>query len=140
MAIRLHHGDEGLAETHEINVTPFIDVMLVLLVIFMMTAPLATVDVPVKLPASTAVQQPPENPVYVTLQADHGVAVGDRVIERAQLAPRLIAVTGGDRERQIFLRADKSVDFDHLMGLLNVLRGAGSLKVALVGVGGDRGD
>ncbi|AUW59755.1 TonB system transport protein ExbD [Sphingobium sp. SCG-1] len=136
MGMRLQHAEEGLAETHEINVTPFIDVMLVLLVIFMVTAPLATVDVPVNLPASNAAQKPPEDkPVFLTLQADLRIAIGNDRIGREQLASVLDRATAGNRNVQIFLRADKSVEYDHLMDLLNGLRDAGYLKVALVGLG-----
>jgi biopolymer transport protein ExbD len=141
MAIKINHAEDGLTETHEINVTPFIDVMLVLLIIFMVTAPLTTVDVPINLPVSNAPQKPPpEKPVFLTLQADYGVSLGDAPVPRAQLAPALVTATGGNRDTQIFLRADKSVDYDHLMGLLNALRNAGYLKVALVGLDADSGD
>jgi biopolymer transport protein ExbD len=71
MSVKLDHGEDELAETHEINVTPFIDVMLVLLIIFMVAAPLATVDVPVELPSSTAERQTkPDTPLYLTLKSD----------------------------------------------------------------------
>lgn len=134
MAIHLSHSDDGLVETHDINVTPFIDVMLVLLVIFMITAPLSTVDVPVNLPVAKADQKPPEvKPVYLTLQADYGIAVGDTHIDRNAFASAIVAATSGNRDTRIFLRADKSVDYDHLMELLNELGDAGYLKIALVG-------
>ena len=78
MSVRLDHGDADLEEAHEINVTPFIDVMLVLLIIFMIAAPLATVDISVDLPASTAQAQPrPERPLFLTLKADLTLALGD---------------------------------------------------------------
>jgi biopolymer transport protein ExbD len=71
MAVRLDHGDDDLAETHEINVTPFIDVILVLLIIFMIAAPLATVDVAVDLPAANAKRQTrPDKPVFLTVKSD----------------------------------------------------------------------
>ena len=136
MSIRVQHADEGIAETHEINVTPFIDIMLVLLVIFMVTAPLSTVDVPVNLPASTASEKPPaEKPIFLTLQADYRIAVGNDHVGRNDVAGALDAATNRNHDTQIFLRADKSVDYDHLMDLLNALRDAGYLKVALVGLG-----
>jgi len=136
MGMKISHPGDELLETHEINVTPFIDVMLVLLIIFMVTAPLTTVDVPVTLPASTADQKPPEEkPVFLTLQSDLRIAVGETHVARNGVAAALVAATQGNRNTQIFLRADKSVDYDHLMDLLNALRDAGYLKVALVGVG-----
>ena len=135
MAIKLNHDSEGLVENHEINVTPFIDVMLVLLVIFMVTAPLTTVNVPVNLPVSNA-QPPPlqPEPVFVTLQPDYSVSVGESRVSPDALAAAVIAATRGDRQTQIFLRADKTIDYGHLMDLLNVLRSAGYIKVALVGL------
>jgi biopolymer transport protein ExbD len=135
MAVRLHHGEDDLAESHEINVTPFIDVMLVLLIIFMVAAPLATVDVPVDLPASTAPRQPrPDKPVYLTVKADLGLTLGETAVSREGLGPALQAATGGDKEKRIFLRAAKTVDYGALMEVMNALRAAGYLKVALVGL------
>jgi len=135
MALRVHHGDDDLAEAHEINVTPFIDVMLVLLIIFMVAAPLATVDVAVDLPISTADPQPREpKPIFLTLKADHAVALGDTAIAEREIATALDAASGNDREQRIFLRADKEVEYGVLMGLMNTLRAAGYLKVALVGL------
>jgi biopolymer transport protein ExbD len=127
--------DDGLDEQHEINVTPFIDVMLVLLIIFMVAAPLATVDINVDLPASSAQAQPrPEQPVYVTLRADLNLDIGNDAVAPGGLAAALDAATGGDKEQRIFLRADQAVPYGDLMDLLNQLRAAGYLKVALVGI------
>ncbi|MDF0542917.1 TonB system transport protein ExbD [Sphingobium sp. H39-3-25] len=138
MGMRIQHSEEGISETHEINVTPFIDVMLVLLVIFMVTAPLTTVDIPVNLPAATAKPKPPEDkPVFLTLQADLTIAVGEARVSKSRLADALNGATNGNRNAQIFLRADKTVNYDKLMDLLNALRAAGYLKVALVGLGSD---
>ncbi len=126
---------DDLADNHEINVTPFIDVMLVLLIIFMVAAPLATVDVNVDLPVSNATQaERPEQPVYVSVRPDLSVAVGDDNVAPGALAAALTAVTGGDREQRIFLRADRVVAYGDLMGVMNTLRDAGYLKIALVGL------
>lgn len=133
--MRLSHSDDGLVETHEINVTPFIDVMLVLLVIFMITSPLSTVDVPVNLPVASAEQKPPPSePVYLTLKADHSISVGEQSIRRADLITAITAATKGDQEVTLFVRADKTLELDDLMGLLNELRDAGYVKFALVGL------
>jgi len=135
MAIRLDHGTDELTEVHDINVTPFIDVMLVLLIIFMVAAPLATVDVPVDLPASTAPpQQRPPKPIYLTLKADGSIALGDNPISRADLAGALASASGGDKDQRIFLRGDKTVPYGAVMELMNDLRNTGYLKVALVGM------
>jgi biopolymer transport protein ExbD len=130
-------GDDDLAETHEINVTPFIDVILVLLIIFMVAAPLATVDVPVDLPSSSATPQPrPEKPLYLTVKSDLSMVVGDNPLDEAELGPTLERATSGDREQRIFLRADRSVDYGDLMKVMNDLRTSGYLKIALVGLEG----
>lgn len=135
MAIKLGGDDDELAETHEINVTPFIDVTLVLLIIFMVAAPLATVDVRVDLPASTAQPQPrPDKPVFLTITAERSLALGDAPVPREALGPALDAATGRDWEQRVFLRADKGVPYGEVMAVLNLLRGAGYLKVALVGL------
>jgi biopolymer transport protein ExbD len=138
MAIRLAREEDDLAETHEINVTPFIDVMLVLLIIFMVAAPLATVDVAVNLPASTAQEQPrPDKPVFLTVKPDLSLALGDEVISREGLGPALEAATAGKHDEFIYLRADKAVSYGNLMTVLNDLRSTGFLKIALVGLQSD---
>ena len=132
MAARLHHDDD-LEENHEINVTPFIDVMLVLLIIFMVAAPLATVDVPVDLPSSTAEAQPrPDKPVFVSLKADHSLAVGDDTVTLETVAAAIDAASGKNRDQRVFVRADRGVNYGDVMELMNALRGAGYLKVGLV--------
>ncbi|HEX4408491.1 MAG TPA: TonB system transport protein ExbD [Xanthobacteraceae bacterium] len=135
MAIRLDHGTDELTEIHDINVTPFIDVMLVLLIIFMVAAPLATVDVPVDLPSSTAApQQRPPKPVYVTVKADGSFAIGDDPVSREGLTGALSAATSGNKDERIFVRGDRAVPYGDMMGLMNVLRDNGYLKIALVGM------
>ncbi len=135
MSVKLDHGAEDLAENHEINVTPFIDVMLVLLIIFMVAAPLATVDVPVDLPVSTAERQPkPDAPLFLTLKSDLSFTLKDTPVGREALPKALDDVTGGKKDERIFLRADKAVSYGELMQAMNVLRSAGYLKVALVGL------
>ncbi|MCL2892858.1 TonB system transport protein ExbD [Brenneria tiliae] len=134
MAMHLNDDVSENGEMHDINVTPFIDVMLVLLIIFMVAAPLATVDVRVDLPASSAAPQPrPEKPVYLTVKADKQLYVGDDVVSEQSLAQALDATTSGNKETTIFFQADKSVDYETMMRVMDALRKAGYLKVGLVG-------
>ena len=136
MAVNLGSNDGGdLTENADINITPFIDVILVLLIIFMVAAPLSTVDVPVELPVSAAPQQPrPEKPIFVSVKADLGVALGEDAVARPALGAALDAATKGNKDERIFLRADKGVPYGELMAVMNLLRAAGYLKVGLVGV------
>jgi biopolymer transport protein ExbD len=143
MSVRLDHGEDTLDEVHEINVTPFIDVMLVLLIIFMVAAPLATVDIQVNLPASTAEpRQRPDKPLYLTVKSesdcrvrsDLTLALGNDPVARERLHGALDAAAKGEKETVIFLRADKTVPYGELMDVMNVLRRAGYLRVALVGL------
>ena len=134
---RSRGGVDELVESHEINVTPFIDVMLVLLIIFMVAAPLATVDLGVDLPASAVEPQPrPDKPVFVTVKPDLTVAVGEDVIARDALTATLDSATNNKKDGRIFLRADKAVSYGDLMEVMNLLRNAGYLKIALVGLDG----
>lgn len=129
------NADNGLEENSEINVVPFIDIMLVLLIIFMVAAPLATVELHVDLPTSTAPQQQrPDRPLYVTLRADLSVHVGEAPVPRETLAAAMDKATEGDKQARVFLRADRSVTYEQLMALMNLLRDAGYLKIALVGL------
>ena len=129
--------DDDFGEAHEINVTPFIDVILVLLIIFMVAAPLSTVDLPVDLPSSTAVpQKKPDKPTYVTIKADLAVAIGENGVKRVDLVHALDSEGNGNKDRRIFLRADKSVPYGEMMDVLERLRTGGYLKVALVALEG----
>ncbi len=136
MAIKTaRHDDDALEESHEINVTPFIDVMLVLLIIFMVAAPLATVDTPVDLPASTAQPQPRDSePVFLSVQADLSLSINDVPVGPDGLNAALERLTAGDHEQRIYLRADQAVPYGELMQTMNALRAAGYRRIALVGV------
>ena len=130
MAGGLH--DDSDDELHEINVTPFIDVMLVLLIIFMVAAPLSTVDVPVELPAaSLPAAQRPDQPLIVTLQADLALSFGPAPVTREGLAAALIAA-GGKPDSRIYLRADAAVPYGALMEVMGLLRDGGFTQVGLV--------
>ncbi len=135
MSVRLDHGEDDLSEMHEINVTPFIDVMLVLLIIFMIAAPLATVDIAVDLPAAAAQRtERPDKPLFLTLKSDLTLALDNDTVSRTAIGAALDAATAGDKKQRLFLRADKTVPYGELMTLMNELRGAGYLHVALVGL------
>jgi biopolymer transport protein ExbD len=135
MAVRLSPQEDALEEVHEINVTPFIDVILVLLIIFMVAAPLSTVDVNVDLPASTANPAPrPDKPLFLTVKPDLALALGESPIGRGDLASALAAETQGDKEQRVFVRADRAVPYGEVMELMNLLRAAGYLKIGLVGM------
>jgi len=125
--------DNDFEEAHEINVTPFIDVMLVLLIIFMVAAPLSTVDLPVDLPSSTATPiTKPDKPIYITIKSDLALALGDTPVRRTDLVQTLDATTEVSKDSRIFLRSDRTVPYGELMDVLELLRSAGYLKIALV--------
>jgi len=139
MSVRLNHGNEALREIHEINVTPFIDVILVLLIIFMIAAPLATVDISVDLPTANAERAPrPDKPLFLTIKSDLSLMLDNDTVNRGTLAGALDRATASDKQQRLFLRADKSVPFGVLMTLMNELRSAGYLHVALVGLETDK--
>ena len=134
-SLKARDDSDELEVNHEINVTPFIDVMLVLLIIFMVAAPLSTVDVAVDLPVSNAQPAPrPSEPIFLTVKADLTLAFGNDPIARTALKSALDTKTQSNTDERVFVRADKSVDFGDLMQVMNELRTAGYLKIALVGL------
>jgi biopolymer transport protein ExbD len=133
----LDDDDDDFDEAHDINVTPFIDVMLVLLIIFMVAAPLSTVDLPVDLPTSAAIpEKKPDRPTYITIKSDLAVVIGETPVKRVDLVRSLDAAADGGKDRRIFLRADRGVPYGELMDVLERLRIGGYHKIALVALEG----
>ena len=129
--------DSDFAESHEINVTPFIDVILVLLIIFMVAAPLSTVDLPIDLPSSTASpQKKPDKPTYVSIKSDLTLAIGEDLVKRVDLVRSLDAMADANKDRFIFLRADRAVPYGELMDVLEILRAGGYARIKLVALEG----
>jgi biopolymer transport protein ExbD len=125
--------DDDFAENHDINVTPFIDVILVLLIIFMVAAPLSTVDLPVDLPSSGASpQKKPDKPTYVSIKSDLAVAIGEDAVKRVDLVRALDAMPDASKDRFIFLRADRAVPYGEMMDVLEILRAGGYARIKLV--------
>jgi biopolymer transport protein ExbD len=125
--------DSDFAETHDINVTPFIDVILVLLIIFMVAAPLSTIDLPVDLPTSSATpQKKPDKPTYVSIKPDLTLAIGEEAVKRADLVHSLDGLADMSKDKYVFLRADRSVPYGELMGVMEILRSGGYSRVKLV--------
>lgn len=120
----------------EINVTPFVDVMLILLIVFMVTAPLLTAGVPVDLPESKAqsLNEDDDAPVEVTL-SDSGLFIGESEVSEDRLIPLLNAMTEGKDDRRIYLRADKGLNYGEVMRVLGAINAGGFQKVALISVG-----
>jgi biopolymer transport protein ExbD len=129
--------DGDFSETHDINVTPFIDVILVLLIIFMVAAPLSTVDLPIDLPSSTATpQKKPDKPTYVSIKPDLAVAIGETPVKRIDLVRSLDAMPDSNKDRFIFLRSDRAVPYGEMMDVLEILRAGGYSKIKLVALEG----
>jgi biopolymer transport protein ExbD len=129
MSIRLAHGEDTLGVIHDINVTPFIDIILVLLIIFMIAAPLATVDVPTDLPTSKADRQ--TEPIILTIKSDRTLSLDEAPVSLAGLQSALDALSKGDRTQRVFVRADNVVPYGSLMDTMNALRSAGYLTFTL---------
>ena len=128
--------DHDFGETHEINVTPFIDVMLVLLIIFMVAAPLSTVDLPVDLPTSTATPQKkpdkPKEPVYISIQDSGSIFIAEQQTTIETLAADVCVKVGNPTEEVVMIRADGDVRYEQFMNILNTLQDAGYYKVGLI--------
>lgn len=117
----------------EINVTPMVDVMLVLLIVFMVAAPLLTVGVTVDLPETKAATIPGEDePLAVSIDAEGLIYLQDTVLELDVLVPRLLAITGNNPDVRIFVRGDKHIDYGRVMQVMGTINAAGFRKVALI--------
>jgi biopolymer transport protein TolR len=118
----------------EINVTPFVDVMLVLLIVFMVAAPLLTVGVPVELPrtAASPLTAPQEEPLTITVTAEGGVAIQETAVEAGALIPRLRAIAGERESARVFLRADGGVPYARVVEVMGALNAAGFTNIGLV--------
>ena len=117
----------------EINVTPLVDVMLVLLIVFMVAAPLMTVGVPIELTKTEAKQMDSSTePITISVQQDGKVFLQETEIDLATLAPKLIAIAKNGYEEQLFVRADTSVPYGKVMEVMGLLNGAGYRKIGLV--------
>ncbi|SVD63571.1 uncharacterized protein METZ01_LOCUS416425 [marine metagenome] len=117
----------------EINVTPFVDVMLVLLIVFMVTAPLLTVGIPVDLPkvkANALTDQ--KDPIEITIKLNGSVYLGESIVEVENLIPHLNAITDQNVEARIYVRGDRVVAYGRIMEIMSLINSAGYIKVALV--------
>lgn len=139
MAAKISSGGGGkyaIEQNSEINVTPFVDIMLVLLIIFMVAAPLATVSVEVKLPRAVAkAQQNPPKPFYVSIQTDGRAYIGDNEVPIDSVGSELASLIGSRNpsEERIFIRADQQTRYGDFMQVMNSLQDNGFYSVALVG-------
>ena len=129
-------GRYAVEANSEINVTPFVDVMLVLLIIFMVAAPLASVTVQVALPPAVAKASPnPPKPVYISIQSNGAIYIGDSATDLSTLGDDIRSTIGSRNpaKERIFIRADKNVLYGDFMGVMNMLQDNGFYSVALVG-------
>ena len=128
-------GRYAVEANSEINVTPFVDVMLVLLIIFMVAAPLASVTVQVALPPAVAKASPnPPKPVYISIQSNGAIYIGDSATDLSTLGDDIRSTIGSRNpaKERIFIRADKDVMYGDFMGVMNILQGNGFYQVALI--------
>ncbi|MFK7945586.1 MAG: TonB system transport protein ExbD [Paracoccaceae bacterium] len=140
MAVRLSDGGDDLAPNADINITPFIDVMLVLLIIFMVAAPLSTVDVNVELPVATGKPAPrPSEPIFVTIHKDLSLSVGKDATSLGDLNIKLGILTRLKFDTRIYINADRSVPYGEVMAVMNRMRSDVYLKIRLVGLEDESG-
>lgn len=118
----------------DINVTPFIDVMLVLLIVFMVTAPLLSAGIPVDLPKTeaAAMSEKDEKPLEVAVNKNGEIYIGETKVTREALLEKLSAITGDDMERRVFIKADQGLSYGDVMAILGSINKAGYKKVALI--------
>jgi biopolymer transport protein TolR len=127
------NGEDRYRPLAEINVTPMVDVMLVLLVIFMVAAPLLTVGVPINLPKTSAAQvTEPQEPIIVSLNADGQTFIGDTAVASDDLKAQLAAMAAADPSRIVYVRGDRTIPYGTLMDLLGLVNTAGFAKVSLL--------
>ena len=136
MGVSLHRGagrKSKYRRMSEINVTPFVDVMLVLLIVFMVTAPLLTVGVPVDLPEASARSLPEDDrPLEITIDQNSAIFIGDTEIQTNELVARLRAISNNRMDARIYVRGDQSLPYGTVMQVMGLINGAGFTKVALV--------
>ena len=129
-------GEDRYQPLAEINVTPVVDVMLVLLIIFMVTAPLLTVGVPLDLPKTTAAElQQPKEPIVLSLDRDGGTFIGNEPVAATDLKDRLSRLAAEDPERIVYVRGDRTISYAQLMDALGLVNTAGFTKVSLLAEG-----
>ena len=126
-------SNKRFTQISDINVTPFVDVMLVLLIVFMVTAPLLTVGIPVDLPeikASALTDQ--KDPIEITVRLDGSVYLSESVVEVKNLIPRLNAITDQNNQARIYVRGDRAVSYGRVIEIMSIINSAGYSKVALI--------
>ena len=131
--VRRGRGGARYKPLSEINVTPFVDVMLVLLIVFMVTAPLLTVGVPVDLPKTQAQSiADPDEPLVISVNSEGIIYIQDSSVELGQLVPRLQAITENKPDTRIFVRGDRAIAYGRIMQVMGTVNTAGFTRVALI--------
>ena len=131
MAFKLRHSKKE--PISEINVTPFVDVMLVLLIIFMVTAPLLTVGVQVDLPETSADTLPEETePLTITINAKGEIFIQEKKVEYEKIIAKILAVSNNRTNTRIYVRGDKTINYGRVLEIMGMLSGSGFTKVALI--------